>query len=371
MIRDRDVFVPALPRRLRHLFQRSPARRVSVVCMCRSPRMCPDFHQLGSRSSRRQLDLAQILAQFRRNPRAAPAPRKRPLPFPPRPLTSSAPRNSPYSLSFNPIFTARVRMATLWSLLPVKYCSAAPKALPAAARARPPASPRVPPSRSPCSRRAPALPPPWDASRTAPAPLPPAGPVTSRSRSPIVSRPRRKLPAGVICSIPGVVFQIRSQFAPPSPPRSSADSAPSAAGIARSTAVPSLPASRPCAAARAASARCTAAPVRRSCPPGSARTAARYSSAPSPWIFRNSSAPGGNFCSSRSRRSHDRRATISSSTERQSLADARNVRDLPLRIFDDLLDPLRMTLHRRRPVAIAADAERILPRDLHQIGGLP
>src|ERR1039457_6756308 len=35
---------------------------------------------------------------------------------------SSATRNRPYSLSLSPIFTARVRMATLWSLLPVKYC---------------------------------------------------------------------------------------------------------------------------------------------------------------------------------------------------------------------------------------------------------
>src|ERR1035441_5225506 len=40
---------------------------------------------------------------------------------------SSATRNRPYSLSLSPIFTARVRIATLWSLLPVKYCMAAPK----------------------------------------------------------------------------------------------------------------------------------------------------------------------------------------------------------------------------------------------------
>jgi hypothetical protein len=39
---------------------------------------------------------------------------------------SSSARNKPYSLSFSPILTARMRIATLWSLLPVKYCMAAP-----------------------------------------------------------------------------------------------------------------------------------------------------------------------------------------------------------------------------------------------------
>ena len=40
---------------------------------------------------------------------------------------SSSARKRPYSLSFRPIRMARWRRATLCSLLPVKYCMAAPK----------------------------------------------------------------------------------------------------------------------------------------------------------------------------------------------------------------------------------------------------
>src|ERR1022692_4606073 len=102
-----------------------------------------------------------------------------------------------------PIFTARVRTATLWSLLPVKYCNAAPKLSRGSARTS-----TCNPSRptlalalfSPRARSCSTLGKRTKRSSTSAV----AGPVTSRSRSPTVSRPRRRLPAGVICSMPGV-----------------------------------------------------------------------------------------------------------------------------------------------------------------------
>ena len=91
------------------------------------------------------------------------------------------------------------------------------------------------------------------------------GPVTRRSRSPTVSFPRRRLPAGVIFSTPG---DRRSRYSVSSSATSLREAQQEAAlragDMRRWSAGLSLRASRPCAAARAASAPGRAAPDRRS-----------------------------------------------------------------------------------------------------------
>ena len=53
----------------------------------------------------------------------------------------------------------------------------------------------------------------------------------------------------------------------------------------------------------------------------------------------------------------------------QSLADTRDVGDLPFRIFHDIGDAFRIALDGGGPIAIAPDAERILAGDFHEVGG--
>ena len=115
---------------------------------------------------------------------------------------SSATRNRPYSLSFRPIFTARMRIATLCSLLPVKYCMAAPKHL-GRQRAHVHLQAFVADLGAGLVLAAGQH---FLHARVGGELLQRAtgeGPVTSRSRSPTVSRPRRRLPAGMTESTPG------------------------------------------------------------------------------------------------------------------------------------------------------------------------
>ena len=55
----------------------------------------------------------------------------------------------------------------------------------------------------------------------------------------------------------------------------------------------------------------------------------------------------------------------------EALANARNLRDLPRRIPQNLGDALRVALHGGGAVAVTADAEAVVARDLHQVGGFP
>src|SRR6516162_7645273 len=52
-----------------------------------------------------------------------------------------------------------------------------------------------------------------------------------------------------------------------------------------------------------------------------------------------------------------------------AFTDPGNIGDLALRISQDVVDPLRVALDDSSGVAIAPDAEAILARDLHQVGG--
>ena len=90
---------------------------------------------------------------------------------------------------------------------------------------------------------------------------------------------------------------------------------------------------------------------------------------PRPWIFSNSSAVGGYFSSISSRRSKLPRCSISCEHGGDAFADAGNVGDLLLGVFEDRRHRLGIAFDHRRGVAIAADAEAILAGDLHQVGG--
>ena len=126
VVGDGDVLVAALARGLGHLLERGAAVGLGGVHVEVAADVA-QFHQFGQAAFVRRL-------RFRRCSRAAPAestagraPRRLPSSVSPATRESSSTRNRPYSLSLSPILTARVRMATLWSLLPVKYCMAAPK----------------------------------------------------------------------------------------------------------------------------------------------------------------------------------------------------------------------------------------------------
>ena len=125
MIGDRDVFVAQRVRGLGHFFERRAAVGFGGVHV----QIATDvgqFDQLRQTAFERGLDLAAIFAQFRRNPRQGRARDRFPPRFRPRRARSSSSRNSPYSFSVSPSFSARLRSTMLCSLLPVKYCSAAP-----------------------------------------------------------------------------------------------------------------------------------------------------------------------------------------------------------------------------------------------------
>ena len=90
---------------------------------------------------------------------------------------------------------------------------------------------------------------------------------------------------------------------------------------------------------------------------------------PRPWILRNSSAVGGNFSSSSSRRSQEPRSHDSCSTAARPFADAGDVGDFALGIAQDIGDALGIAFDGGGAVAIAADAEAVFAGDLHQVGG--
>ena len=56
--------------------------------------------------------------------------------------------------------------------------------------------------------------------------------------------------------------------------------------------------------------------------------------------------------------------------ERQALADAGNVGDLPFGVRQNIGYALGIAFDGRRAVAVAADPEAILTGDLHEVGGL-
>lgn len=53
----------------------------------------------------------------------------------------------------------------------------------------------------------------------------------------------------------------------------------------------------------------------------------------------------------------------------QALPDAGDIGDLAVRVFQDVLNAFGIAIDDRGPVAIAADAEAILARDFHEVGG--
>jgi len=55
--------------------------------------------------------------------------------------------------------------------------------------------------------------------------------------------------------------------------------------------------------------------------------------------------------------------------DRQPFSNPRNIGDLAIRIPHDIFNPLRISLDRGGAIPVAADAEGVFARDLHQIGG--
>ena len=71
VVGDRDVARSPAARAAAAIVSRSSRPSVSVVCMCRSPRRSARSIRRGSVRAAAALDLAAVLAQFRRNPREA------------------------------------------------------------------------------------------------------------------------------------------------------------------------------------------------------------------------------------------------------------------------------------------------------------
>ena len=201
VVGDGDVLVAQRARRFGHLFERRAAVGLGGVHV----QVAADvfqFHQLRQAALGRGFDFAAVLAQLRRNPGQ------------PQRLVDPG-----FGFAGHPRVVLRAEQAVLAELQPHPHGARAQgdvvllaageilhgraEAFAAAARARPPASLRAPPWRWPCSRRGPAPRPPSGRPRSGRAPRRRRGPVTSRSRSPTVSRPRRRLPAGVTSSTPG------------------------------------------------------------------------------------------------------------------------------------------------------------------------
>ena len=84
-------------------------------------------NQVGKPSRQRGIDLAGVLAQFRRYPGKVQRPVDILFLCRPPIFLSPGSWNTPYSLILSPALTARSRSLILCSLLPVKYWSAAPK----------------------------------------------------------------------------------------------------------------------------------------------------------------------------------------------------------------------------------------------------
>ena len=91
---------------------------------------------------------------------------------------------------------------------------------------------------------------------------------------------------------------------------------------------------------------------------------------PSPWIFSSSSSVAGYCASNASRFSKLPRRAISSSAVARPLPMPGTSVIFPLRAPQNILDPLRIAFDHRGRVAVAADAEAVLGRDLHQVRGL-
>ena len=263
--------------------------------------------------------------------------------------------------------TARVRMATLCSLLPVKYCRAAPKLAGESARTS-----TCRPSRptlalalfSPCPRTSVT---PGQAMKRSSAPSA-AGPVTSRSRSPTVSRPRRRLPAGVMASTPGV------------PSSAAVNSAAMASAVAEQVAAAVHAvlgdAAQHLLLELGAHARQHAQLLFQ------AQALQLIDGADAVVLEDQGDALGAEsldlqeFQRGGRESSEQQIAPLAASArhdfpqrEGQPLADAGNGGDRARGVVEDVHDALRISLDGGRAVAIAADAERVLGGDLHQIGG--
>ena len=157
VVGDGDVAVTQGASGLDHLFERAaPVALLSVHVQVAAD--IGQFEQHGQFAPFGGFDLARILAQFRRNPIPDRAPHKSPLRG--REATTAPPssRDRPYSFNVRPIPAARAAAnGTLCSLLPVKYCSAAPIAFFGHRRAHPPGCLPARSARWPCCRRDPGL----------------------------------------------------------------------------------------------------------------------------------------------------------------------------------------------------------------------
>ena len=114
---DGEVFQPERLGRQRHVAQAVVAVGGLGVRMQVAAQV-GQFHQLRQASAARRLDLAAVLAQFRRDEGqadSAVAPIPRCLP-----AMRFVPRNTPYSLTFRPSCCAMRRIAMLCALEPVK-----------------------------------------------------------------------------------------------------------------------------------------------------------------------------------------------------------------------------------------------------------
>ena len=195
--------------------------------------------------------------------------------------------------------------------------------------------------------------------------------MTSRSRSPTVSRPRRRLPAGVIASTPGVCRSVGDQFGG------------HAFGVAQQVAAGAQAVLRDGAQhllfqlgahARQHAQLLLLAEAFQLVDGADAvvledeRDALR----PEPLDFEELERAGRELLRAARRAARRSRcSTISRQHRRQALADAGNIGDLARRIAQDIGDALGMAFDGRGAVAVAADAEGILAGDLHQIGRLP
>ena len=93
------------------------------------------------------------------------------------------------------------------------------------------------------------------------------------------------------------------------------------------------------------------------------------SSGPRPWILSSSSADCGIFFEHLVAALEAAALLDLLKHGGDAFADAGNIGDLALGIFEDRRDRFGMSFDHARGVAIAADAKGILAGDLHQVGG--
>ncbi len=167
---------------------------LASVCICRSPRICSRVTSTGSRCVR-----ASSISP--RASRSSGGIQSRPrAPYTSssvRPATRRVPSKTPYSFSLNFFAWAILRSSMLCACEPVKYCSADPYASGSTARR----STCRPPERRTVARVGPCETTRFTSGYLMKRAIAWSGAVlvTRMSRSPIVSRRRRKLPATSIC----------------------------------------------------------------------------------------------------------------------------------------------------------------------------